>query len=515
MQPALLVLTLIDLGLFTKYASTKVNPRLQRICELGILLTSSILAQALILSSGGIYGPFFILTYLFALGLGLFIGLAASVAFLVGILGLMIWQVSANPQIEEMFKNDPWLGVLYVTSMFVVVPLMHYLTKTYHLKDNLSKKLVSYLATSTKREASILESLNEIVIVTDTGMKVLSVNEAAEKIFKTDEAAMVNKEILEALSLNDDQGKKADREGLSIDNILRDRASRIVEGYLLDLPGAAHPAKVRIQVRPVDDQEGKIAQLIFVITEVTATPGNELHADLKSAEEKASLIQKDLGQNLIGKNPVLEQIKFEALKNIEEDLRLAQDLEDHPIKKDIQIESVAFITGESMNLLKQFADLQGISIVMNLPEGDIPQESSYQELKKTPNTSESMVSSIYSASFDRKWYSLFVVYILRLHLVFAPEPKYGITISLSRSDEDIKIEFMSHPAVNLSGKTDRILKQYYPELPVSANASLSSGLEGFIASTIATQLDIRLECEIIESAGILKITATINKSPSV
>jgi len=513
-QPTLLVLTLLDLGLFTKYASTKDNKLLQRIYELGILLSSTLLVETLILSSGGIYGPFFILTYLFALGLGLFVGLMSSVIFLISMVGLIVWQIYSNPQIGQMFKDDPWLGVLYGASMFVVVPLMHYLTKTYHLKDNLAEKLKLYLQTSTKREASILESLNEIVIVTNPSLVVISVNEATEKILKTDEAALQNKIFFDAINLTDAEGKTADSQGLLIDNIVRDKASRIIEGYFLSFPDKTRPSKVRIQVRPVVDPGGNIAQLIFVITEETTGEGDTQHSDLKQAEEKTERIENELEKELFSKSPLSEQIKFDALNLAQKDIRLVQDLADHPINKNNQIESLALIASQSVDSIQKLTQLMKIPINLNLPESDVALEKSYQELKASSGSGFQAVASAFSLAIDQRYFALLVESLIRLHLVLTPDPAFGVTINLSRSEDQIKFEWISHPA-NVTGTSiNQLFDQYYPNIPQSANSVYSSGLEGFIAATIAKQMEISLESEFIESAGMLKITARINKTLS-
>ncbi len=71
----------------------------------------------------------------------------------------------------------------------------------YHLKDTLSKLLREYIQIREEREESILKGLNELVVVTDKNLRIISSNEAARGIFRLSEEKIISQPLLAVFSL--------------------------------------------------------------------------------------------------------------------------------------------------------------------------------------------------------------------------------------------------------------------------------------------------------------------------
>src|SRR5258708_330049 len=249
-----------------------------------LVFLSSLLVQLLVLSSGGFYSPFLILIHLFTLGASFLLNLPTAISFLFFSVILLFLHIKLDPNILKLFNEDFWSAVLYFISFIVIVPLSFLLMRTYHIKDTLSKILSEHLQLGKLREESILSGLSELVIVTDINMRILYVNSAVEKELGLNGPELLHKYFLEVFPLKDSDGNTATVQSLSIDSALLDKAARMVNNFYFY---GKSRTRVTIQIRPIVDLNGKLIQVVFVITEATTgTSYYPSHSSIDQARNK-------------------------------------------------------------------------------------------------------------------------------------------------------------------------------------------------------------------------------------
>src|SRR3989344_9528837 len=246
-----------------------------------LLSFSSLFVQLLVISSGGFYSPFLILFHLYTLGASFLLKIGSAIIFLVFSLVVLTGSTFLNKTLLTLFQQDPGSAVIYLVSFMVIIPLAQFLMSTYHLKDTISKLLTQHIEIREKREKSILSGLNELVIVTDINLKILSFNGAVEKTLKLP-GIILGSSLLEAIRLKDSAGKEATAESLSVNKVLKNKITHFVEGFLLET--RLNPDfRVSIQIRPVTNPAGEINQIAFVITDIKPS-GSEIHTEFERAE---------------------------------------------------------------------------------------------------------------------------------------------------------------------------------------------------------------------------------------
>jgi PAS domain S-box-containing protein len=258
----LLVLLLIGSRFLYSYLSKSKAARLV------FISLSASLVQILVISSGGFYSPFLILLHLYTLGSSFLLNLQTAVIFLMFSLGLLVVQIKLDPDMLKIFNEDPFSVVLYIVSFFVVIPLAQFLINTYKLKSTISNLLGRHIQISERREESIVQGLNELVIVTDLNLLITDSNDTIEKALGLSADEIKGKSLLDIVPLRYQGKVAANIQLLSIDQIIKDKLTRIVNGfYFQDRVGSL--VKVVVQIKPVIDSEEKISQLVFVISDET------------------------------------------------------------------------------------------------------------------------------------------------------------------------------------------------------------------------------------------------------
>ena len=227
----LIAFLIVLLVILTRFPFALTGNILQKLLRLSLITLSGLLVQLLVISSGGFYSPFLILLYLYTLGASFLLNLHTAISFLVFSLILLVAAVIFDQRMRMLFSEDPGTAILYFVSFIVITPLAQFLMRTYHLKSALSKILAEYVQIGQKREESILRGLSEMVLVTDSRLRIQSVNEATERVVGKSQEQLYGQPLLSTVLLRDENGNLATTKALSIDSILTDKVSRIIKGF--------------------------------------------------------------------------------------------------------------------------------------------------------------------------------------------------------------------------------------------------------------------------------------------
>ncbi|OGE14059.1 hypothetical protein A2111_00930 [Candidatus Daviesbacteria bacterium GWA1_38_6] len=470
------------------------------------LILSSLFVQLLVLSSGGFYSPFLILLHLYTLGASFLLKLSSAISFLFFSLVILFAGTFLNQTLMNLFKEDPGSAIIYLISFIVIIPLAQFLMSTYHLKDTISKLLSEHIEIGEKREQSILSGLNELVIVTDINLKILSFNGAVEKTLKLP-GIILGSSLLEAIRLKDSAGKEATAESLSVNKVLKNKITHFVEGFLLET--RLNPDfRVSIQIRPVTNPAGEINQIAFVITDIKPS-GSEIHTEFERAEAQQKTAFGQLREMINSAKLKSGNLSLLLLEKNEDDLFIAAELIDHPFRKMIGYQDLVEICQLIRIQKLPLAAALGINLKFE-PVNDT-KEQAYLSLKQNYQTSESLPPSEYSVPSDSKWLKVLIGRILDIAtLLVSGQTSAAVNLSLSKDeDQEIIVAISANPVNIGESEKEDLLKEYFGSLMSKTNLRLGSGLEGFIAKIISSNLNLPLKLEV--NGNILSISFQVSK----
>ena len=489
---AVLLLILIVISrrtLFTKF-------------RIAFLTLSSLLVQLLIISSGGFYSPFLILVHLYTLGASFLLKIGSAISFLVFSVLVLIASTFLNQTFLSEFKKDPGSVILYLVSFIVIIPLAQFLMTTYRLKDTLSKLLTEHIEIGEKREQSILQSLNELVLVTDIDSKIISSNDAVEKSLKVP-GTIVGSNLLNVVRLKDQNGDEATLESLSVNKVLENRATHFVEGFYLETR-ASKSLKVSVQIRPVTNLTGEINQIAFVITDARASL-KQTHSELEKAKQRHSSILQNLMQAI--ESAQLPVIKTQSilLAKAEEDILLTQELEDHPFKKTLSYQDLAEVCQQVVEKKQAFTRALKVKLQFSLPKEEV-QEAAYLSLKASNVSPKVLYPSDFSVPIDSQWLKIMLEKLIDIAaLLVAGGQNSGISLSLGKLDgQTIELSLACTPAQISQVESQELFKEYYGSL-AQTNLRFGSGLEGSIAKTLSIELNLPIRVETAPKSLAFKV----------
>lgn len=474
--------------------------------RLFLLILSSLFVQLLVISSGGFFSPFLITMHLYTLGVSFLLKISSAISFLVLSLMVLFASTFLNPTLFTIFKEDPGSAVIYLVSFIVIIPLAQFLMSTYHLKDTISKLLTAHIEMGEKREQSILSGLEEMVIVTDMNLKVLSFNEALEKNLNLP-GEILGSSLLSVIRLKDKDGNPATFKSLSIDKVLKDRVIHIVDGFTLETKSTIN-LRVSIQIRPVTDPTGEINQIAFVITDVRPA-SLEIHSEFERAQAKQKAVFGEIREELNSASRTNESIRLLLLEKNEDDLFIAKELEDHPFRKMTAYLDLAEVCQLITVQKLPIANALGVNLKF-VPTKDA-KEQAYLSLKQSYLSPENLPPSEYSVPHDSRWLKVLIEKIVDIAILLV-SGKVGAYVNLSLGkleDQVVTVSINAFPVELSEAEKEDLLKEYFGNLMSKTNLRLGSGLEGFIAQIVSSNLNLPLDMQVDEN--ILSIKFQISK----
>lgn len=476
------------------------------------LFLGAFFVQLLVISTGGFFSPFLILLHLFTLGSSFLLGLKSSLSFLIFSVLVLIAHNILNPQMFALLRDDPGSVFLYLVSFAVIIPLSQFLMHSYHFKDALSQLLKEYIQIGEKREESILTSLSELIIVTDQSLNIISTNEAVEEALSLSPSEIIYHSLLKVLPLKDEGGKQVTMESFSIDSMLRDKASRITKSFSFQTKADSQPRPVIIQTRPVTNPKGEISQIVFVITDTRATPDKARHANLEQVRSQQKKLTENLKRTLTKAKLWQSAVEVELLGKTEEDLFIALEIEDHPIKESIDFLDIACVGKDGVTARQELAKMLGVSLQFILPPEE-KQEEAFISLSETDVPSQALPISEFTVSADGHWLEVAILRLLDIAILLAAEKKNSLVqLTVRREDESSLSISITTPSPSLT-KTQQqeLFQEYYGNLGKITNLHLGSGLEGFIAKSILLAINIPLEVKFESNPPCLEFLLKFSK----
>jgi PAS domain-containing protein len=489
-QQILVVLILVILLTYNKVSEQK---GLSKISRMGMMTLGSLFVQLLVISSGGFFSPFLILIHLYTLGASFLINLTSATTFLIFTITLIVIYSLTNPQYHQLFLGDIGSVLLYLATFVVVVPLSAMVSKQYHLKESLFNLVSKKFNVIQSQQEILYMGLNELVVITDSDLKILSANDAIKNMYNLTDSELIHKTLLELLDLKDATGKKIDQTDLQVQSVLLDRASRIVNGYYLYPPKGSLANKIVIQIRPVISQENSINQLMFILSE-DQKQSHVSHQELNEAINRQQGVKEQILNKLIatGRNHDVIAL-FEVFSNMERDIFLAAEIEDHGIKPNNTLLDLAFYLKKLVKEKMAFAAVQNVDLSFVLPESEAAEKVRLQLLEENVARNSIPVSSFY-IPIDEKWFKVMGSELVDLSIILASSSSgRKVKVEISHTKTGINLLFICTIPSLTQEDLRQIFTKYYPTLQNKLTVQIYSGLEGFIAKEISTRLGIPLD----------------------
>ncbi len=497
LQKGVSILLLLLLLLYN-YARGRVNrPLASKLFNIFFLYASSTFVQLLVLSAGGFYSPFLILLHLYTLGVSFLVSLSGGASFLFFSVGVLIASIYLDPSLSKIFHDDPGTVLLYLASFSVIIPLSIALSRYYHLKGTLLSLLNKEFKLSTSRQESVLRGVAELVVVTDTELKIISINESAQKVFKVGPTELIGKSLFEVIPLSNSAKQPITQGFFQTEKVLIDKATRVIEDLFIQPPGQANPSPITIQISPVKDSDNQVNQLLFVLSDATNHRFGK-HSNLDIAYLKHRELIDNLRQSLQKAKMTSDLVTVEMFAKSEDDLFTALELEDHPLQVHLLYRDVAELCQQIVSSKAGFSSMLGVQSHFTLPDSDMS-EWALLKLKESKADASLIGESNFATPIDVRWFKVVIEKLLDMAVLLSSGHVNALANLSIKRDSSLGLVIVtitsSFRPTDLTIFKEDIFKEYYGRLSTQTNLNHGSGLEGFIVKTITDQLNIALTIE--------------------
>lgn len=512
-QQITLVVVVILLVFSHKLLLASKESKLAKFVKAFFIFLTTLLVQTLVLSSGGARSPFFILIHLYTLGAGFLIGLSISLSFLFLTTLTIIGQLLFDENLRILLFDDFGTILLYLASLLVIIPLSFLIGRYYFLKDKLLEVVKRELKLKEREHKTLLSGINDIIFVVDKNLIITSTNEAAEKELSLPESAIINHSLFDVLFIRNPDGKLAGAQSLSIDRVMEEKTTRIIKNLQLLVRNRVRPRIVDIQIRPITNLGGEAEQIMIMISDSSSKIKGEggVHPLLEEAQIKYNARIENLKKLLLKDAPDLK-IKADLIWRAGADISVLSELEDHPSTVNPTLADVAYICLKSISKQQEFAKSLGVSLNFTLPDFS-NKDITHLIPKGFQISADSLTGPIFTAPLDIKYLQLLLNKLLDLSILLSSQNKFSQVLLgvIREGSTHLKIEIFIPNFQLTDAEKGLLFTQYYGSLGLSTNLRLGSGLEGYIAKTIASILSIPLYVKDVNSGLIIGIK--ISKGP--
>lgn len=478
------------------------------------MFLGNIAIQLMILSTGGLYSPFLIFFHFSLLATSFIFSFPAALLFFMFSLSNIITQIFLSKELMSYVHADPVTIMVYGASFVPILFLTYYLSRMYHLKDILFDALSKQL----KVNDSIVQGINELVFITDTEFKILSANEAVEKIFHKSRTELLQHLIFEILYLRGKDGGFINKDSSELKDVISSKKEKILSNLLLittDLPRKP----VSLLVKPNTDFNDEMMRLTFIInmSSPSYTSQESPHQDLEEAKIRHDALVEDLKQRLKANNTDLAN-RFLLITSAEQDIATLNNIQDHGIKVKKEPVDVAQLSKQTLANEQEFARALHVPLEFTLPDFD-QNKTAQAVAEKFHISADQITGPFYSAQCDAVQTGLLIQKLLQVSILLTSNFQQSkVILSIEQKSSSILIVRVRAFCAHLStSEEESLLQLYYGGLKSKKNFSLGSGLEGYLAKTIAEYTSIPLHIQNYKESNkcefILEIDRQVTSLP--
>jgi PAS domain S-box-containing protein len=329
LQKAIALPILIVLLLIYRSSLSSWKNILNNISRWIMLATFTIFIQLLVISTGDIKSPFLIFIHLFMVGISLIFNFTTSLLFLLASCIVIALSIAFHQNLLTLVLSDPYTIILQIFSLIPIIPVAYIISQHYHLKDKLFNTLHAQVIT----DETILANVDELIIITDTQLRILSVNDAVERTIQKSDSEIIGKPIFEILLMKDSDGKLANRDTF-IERYKNKANPKNIDTDFVFINSRLAQRKVHIHIQPIRDPENRIRQISFIISNPNQKDQKRgsLPITLSKAKAKYDAISEKVKQELLNNSLTDIRLEITLLEKIENDMYILQTLKDNSKK---------------------------------------------------------------------------------------------------------------------------------------------------------------------------------------
>jgi PAS domain-containing protein len=474
-----------------------------------LLLWGTILIQTLVVATGGLQSPFLIMIHLSMIAMSFFIGFTPAVIFLLLSFIVILIDISFNQNVITFLLTDPSTIVLQLVSLFSIVPLAYIISQQYHIKDMLTTMLRSKVTV----DEAIFESLDELIIVTDAQLTILSVNDAVEQTLQKPRSELLQSLLFSKLLLKDSTGKLATKETF-FDKT--SSANEALESSTFTIINAAQTAqKVSVHIQTIKDLQSNTKQFSFVLSPTEELPAKaaSVSVTIEKARAKYEAMLQSLKQLLQSGQAYPSYSSLLLAEKIENDLYNAQSLSSVPYKRTLTKIDFAVLCKKLVDLEQEFAKAFQVNItfgIQNFGHEDIAPLT----VKNFPVDPEKLTGPFFTIPCDVKNSEIVMKKLLELAIFIASStPNALIESTIKRNTDNIVIQIKTpNPQLKRKDLADLLIPNY-GKLPSKTNILAGSGLEGYLIQQLTEKMQTPVTAELSKNSAYLTFTWVLKKKP--
>lgn len=455
-----------------------------------LLAIFTIFIQLIVLSSGGIKSPFFIFIHLFMIGVSLIFSFSVSLLFLLATCIIIVLDISFRQDFLIFILSDPYTIILQISSLIPIIPLCYIIAQHYHFKDKLSQILHAQVI----RDETILANVEELVIITDTKLKILSVNDAVEKAIQKSDSEMIGQPIFETLLIKDNTGKLINKETFLPNDKNKKYVKNISDEFIL-INSTLSQRRIHILMQPIKDPENNINQISFIISNVSQKEQktNTVSSTLSKAKAKYDAISEKVKQELTNNSLIDIRTELILLKKIQNDMYMIQTLRSNPDNEKSRID-ISQLCKQTISREQDFASGLKVPIEFKILDFGI-KDIAQLTVKNFPVQPDQFTGPFFTVLTDINLFTVIIKKLLDIGIFLASteiNPFTSLTIQKDNKDT-ITIKITSSCPALPDDWLEDITSAYYNKLYNKTNLHIGSGLEGYLAKTLCDELNIPLD----------------------
>ena len=504
LQKAIIFPLLLLIFIFYRAYTTSWKTALQHNGKLFLILAGTIVVQMLVVATGGLHSPFLILIHLAMIGMSFFIGFGVSVLFLFLSFIVILGDITISNNLVTFFTTNPSNVILQIVSLFSIIPIAYIISQQYHVKEMLS----TILQEKVIKDEKIIESLQELIVVTDADLTILSINDAVERTLQKPRSELLHTPLFNAFLLKDETGKLVKKEML----LDKDNKPLPTTSQFTIINAPKETQKVAVQIQEIDSMQSNKKQLSFIFssskeTDNDTTVTNTVEKARTKYEAMLQALKSILGTN---NNPAYNPLL--SIENIGNDLYNVQSLQSTPYQKSESNIDIAVLCRKLVDLENEFGKHFNVTLsflIENFGQKDVKQLTG-ENFQIDP---EKFTGPFFTLLCDAKNCEIVMKKLLDLSVYLASSrPTAQIFASITREDKNIIIR-VKVPNPNLT-KEDlaSLFVPNYALLPIKTNILAGSGLEGYLIQTLCEKMQTPIRVDLDQKdANYLVFTWILEK----
>lgn len=452
-----------------------------------ILFLVTVIVQLLVVSTGGIQSPFLILIHLFMVGISFAFGFVISGLFLIFSIIVIIGNIILNPALTSFIQEKPHVIILHTASVIPIMAVAYIISQLYHIKDSLSK----HLGTQLKADEAILSKVDELIIITDPQLNILSVNDAVERALQKSRSELINKPLFQILLIKNTENKLINNEFFFPDGKTFNTQNAYLENCTI-VNTLQNSKGLTIQVQPIEDIEARTLQISFILSYAKHEESKVIDVDggIERSRTKYTAIISDV-KNKLHKSELLDTSNQLVLaERIEKDVFMVQELLNHRESNQYSRVDIAQLCKQCVQAEEEFSRIFQIPVTFTLAKfgwKDIEPLT----VKNYAIAPEELTGPFFTIACDVNRVGFLIKKILDLIVMLSSTQLKGqVNLSIEQNEKEVIVRVFSNCPPSLENEYDNLFVPYYNYLSTRTNLQVGSGLEGYLIKNLTKSLNI-------------------------